>query len=110
MNKVLGRYRITYECGVIQEKNLISHDVYTDMIKPLQSDIYELELLLSKKNVNKKSVKEQIQECKKEISNIVLSNEWFTNKSPLYTAHLTGILSLPKNQGGDIKCKIELVQ
>jgi hypothetical protein len=109
MNKILGTYKITYQRGVIQYKNLISHDIYVDIIKPIISDIYDLEILLGKKNVNKKSVIEQIQECKKKISDIVLVDEWFTNKSPLYNVIDTGILSLPKHQGGDTKCKVELI-
>lgn len=109
MNNILGTYQITYQCGTIQQKNLISHDIYIDIIKPLNSEIYEFEILLGKKNADKKSINEQIQKCKKTISDIVLVDEWFTTNSPLYYAIKSGILSLPHNQGGNTKCKVKLI-
>jgi hypothetical protein len=110
VNKIIGTYQITYHRGITQQKNLISHDDYVNIIKFNDSEINKLELLLDQKNINKKVIREQIQECKNKIFEVIGSGEWFTNGSPLYQAHLTGILSLPKHQGGDTKCKVELIK
>jgi len=109
MNKILGTYQITYQRGITQIKNLISHDDYVNIIRTNKKRISELEDLLEKKNINKKEIREQIQQCNSSIKDVVGSGEWFTDGSPLYGAFKTGILSLPKHQGGDTKCKVELI-
>ena len=109
MSKVIGRYQITYQRGITQQKNLISHDDYVNIIKVLNSQITELESQLDLKNVNKKEIRTKVLEYKSKIKDVVGDGEWFTTGSPLYNAHLTGILSLPKHQGGDTKCKVELI-
>ena len=89
--KTLGVY-ITYENGVKQEKNLVDHFVYENIIIPLQ-----MVLLTAGKNKSKK--------IKKDIERM-FGEFWFTTESPLGKAIKTGILSLPKHQGGNTKCLI----
>ena len=49
MNKRLGCYSITYQNGVIQEKDLIDHDDYESIMKPIKDLIYDL---ISTKDIN----------------------------------------------------------
>lgn len=51
--KILGKYQITYQNGFIQEKNLISHTDYVNIIKSIQDKIYKLEVEDYKKNRDK---------------------------------------------------------
>lgn len=90
-NMVLGRYKIEYDNGVTQIKNLIDHSDYLEEIKPA---LAEIDLLQSKKKYKQAdALKHWIyRKCGK---------QWFTNKSPLYFSIQSGILSLPKQQGGD---------
>lgn len=103
----LGRYKITYEKnGFVQYKNLVSYSDYENIIKPIYSQITDLEISLNKKNkeeVNKK-VKDLLRQLKEQFG-----TSWFLDKSPLFDAITTGIISLPAHQGGDHKCKIEKV-
>lgn len=95
--KILSVYQITYKNGFVQRKNLISHQDYLNIIKPLNAIIGELEA--SKKTERESKV------LKRVISDL-FGSEWFTDNSPLHEAIKTGILSLPPHQGGNHKCKL----
>lgn len=82
--KILGIYKITYDDGLSQIKNLISHEEYLKT--------FELEYEKGKK------LRKQL-----------FGDYWFTDKSPLFLAISTGVLSLPSHQGGDTKCLIEKI-
>lgn len=104
--KTLGKYKITYKNGFIQYKDLISYNDYETIIKPSNDKILDLEYLLSAKN--KKEISSKIHSIKQELKQ-QFGDNWFLDKSPLYDAIKTGILSLPSHQGGDHKIKVELV-
>ena len=93
---VKGRYGITYENGIYQEKNLISHIDYEEIIKPQLRIADELEIVKRKQEADR---------IKLTLVNM-FGEHYFTDKSPLYEAITTGILSLPYIQGGSSKCSI----
>ena len=100
--KILGVYTIIYNNGVKQNKNLIDHSDYLNIIKPKLKEAYELERLKKNKEHNQKmaqKLKNQVKE--------MFGSEWFTTKSPLYNAIDSGLLVLPNVQGGTTKCKIK---
>lgn len=79
--------------GIIQYKNLISHDIYLSIIKPTQVEINRLEILLpSKKNKDYPKKSEEI----KFLENIIKKyGEFFTDKSPIYKSKFNNnIMSL----------------
>lgn len=83
--EILGIYRITYpKYKVQQTKNLVSHDRWKELMKMVEDKVVE-------KDVIKKTFGES----------------FFTDKSPLGDALISGKLVLPENQGGihDIKFK-----
>jgi hypothetical protein len=98
-SRVLGRYQITYESGVTQIKNLISHEDFLNIMKPTQDKIYDLEKANNWKPTN------QSKELKKDIVDMFTKN-WFTDKSPIFKSLTTGKLCLPDSQGGVTKCKV----
>lgn len=67
-----GLYLITYKNGMQQKKVLIPHELY-EWSKHENPEVRKL---------------------------IRLPEHYFTDKSPLFKAIETGVLSLPKNQGG----------
>lgn len=86
--KIIDKYRITYENGISQFKNLISHDDYLNIVKSIQSKIGDLEIQDYKKN------KDKIQSLKnKQVS--LFGEHWFTDESPLFLAIETGVLICP---------------
>jgi hypothetical protein len=101
--KILGTYTITYDGNISQEKNLIEHSDYICVIKPTNQKITELEMKQPLSNNTKKKIKALKQELLE-----MFGENWFTNQSPLFEAMETGILSLPKQQGGDHNCKVVL--
>lgn len=92
---MLGKYQITYECGTIQVKNLISHEDYVNEIKPELDKAYKYGVK-NKKDPRISKIKNYL--------NSKYGSEWFTNKSPLFKGISTGVLSLLTN---DYKCKVE---
>jgi hypothetical protein len=84
---ILGSYEITYANGFKQIKNLISHDSYINIIKPTEWQIYELE----KKNRWKPTPESK--QLKKDLI-AMFSATYFTDKSPLYEAYLTGYIDI----------------
>lgn len=99
---ILDKYKIIYKNGFVQYKNLISHNDYLSIIKPLKHEIWNLEI---DKKLSKVDKAKKINELKSVISDY---GSFFTDKSPLFYAIETGILELTKNQGG--KHKIELIK
>lgn len=98
-NKVIGRYRITYlENGFVQEKNLIWDFDYQNIIKPARDLAYDWI------KEGRKSEAEKIETDIKETF-----GDFFTTQSPMFDAIKTGIMVLPKCQGGEHKLKIELI-
>lgn len=96
----IGRYKIVYQNGITQYKFLISHSDYEEM-KLIKDQIFLHE---------ESGVKER-QEIARELKSqlkIKFGDSWFTDQSPIYLASQTGILSLPKTQGGDTKCSVTL--
>lgn len=103
-NKAIAQYRITYERnGFVQYKWLIPSD---NTIKAKQNEILELEYSLNKHN--RQEVNSKIAAIKKQLKEDY-GEQYFTDKSYYWEAVTTGVISLPKHQGGDHKCKIELV-
>jgi len=72
--RIIDRYKIKYNSGIEQEKNLISHSEFESVIKPKQKRIAEL---------SEKGFKKTASVLKGEISK-TYGDEWFTTKSPLY--------------------------
>lgn len=101
-NHILGQYKITYNERITQTKNLISHSDFENIIKPKQKEIYELEIRGSK------TAKKKAKELKVEL-NEMFSDNYFTDKSPLYDAYSSGYLILPKIQGGTKTCLVEKI-
>lgn len=95
-SRIIRPYRITYDNGVTQIKNLISQIDFEAIIKPKQKEIYELEIADKKKEAN--AIKSELK--------AMFSDNYFTDKSPLFNAHLTGYLELPKVQGGIKPCLV----
>ena len=98
-SRIIGRYRMTYKNGMVQEKDLISHSDYVNIIKPYNDKIYDL---------IKEKLDNEADLLKAEL-NSMFGSEWFTDASPLFEASKTGILSLPENQGGNHPCKVERI-
>lgn len=100
---ILARYQITYANGITQERNLIEHSDLTDVIQPTYMEISRIEGENPRKLADKlvTPLKAKLKEDFGEI--------WFTNKSPLFNAIETGIMSLLPQQGGDHKVTIQLL-
>lgn len=98
----MRKYRISYNNGrIIQTKKLVSIDTYIHFIKPIEEIISELDVEIyncKKKNKDKKKVLERQKE--EEERKISKYKPYFVAGSPLYKAINTGILELPKDQGG----------
>ena len=98
-SRIIGRYQITYKNGMVQEKDLISHSDYKNIIIPYSDEIYDFK---------KVKMDDEADLLKKELK-VMFGSEWFTDESLLFEASKTGILSLPKSQGGSQFCKVECV-
>lgn len=95
----LGVYEITYQNGMKQQKNLIEHDDYLNVVVPARDKIHQLELAKQKKQAD--VLKQQLIDK--------FGEHWFTNKSPLYGAFTSGMLVQPEIQGGTTHCNVRLV-
>lgn len=82
---IIDRYKIQYR-GVTQYKNLISHELYLNDIKPNQAIAYEKELKLGKGNKETLKIKNYLKEK--------YGSEWFTDKSPIFESENNGVLKL----------------
>ena len=85
--KILGVYRITFDNGVSQIKNLISHDDFLNVYKVTQDKIYDLEKENKFKptNITKKLKSDLIE---------YFGAEWFTDKSPIFKAIKKGHIAV----------------
>lgn len=95
--RIQGKYKIVYENGFKQQKNLISNKDYLEIVRPLSNIAATLEI--------DKKTRSEARSLKKVISSL-FGEEWFTDESPLFNAIKTGTLSLPESQGGNHKVKI----
>ena len=100
----IAKYQITYKNGVVQEKNLISHSDFENIIKPTNDRIYDL--IRDKSNVEANSL--EVKLLKAELKE-KFGSEWFTDNSPLFEAITTGILELPESQGGPVPCIVKQI-
>ena len=98
-------YNIIYEQGITQQKYLIPHKEYVDVIKPARKviDTFKSEKELK----NKTFTKDQFSEAEYIIKGY--PELWFTDNSPIYDAITTGLLSLLPTQGGDHIVSVKLV-
>ena len=85
--KILGVYRITFENGVSQIKNLISHDDFLNIYKVTQDEIYDLE------KENKFKPTNTTKQLKLDLIEY-FGNEWFTDKSPYFHAIKKGHIAV----------------
>lgn len=102
--KAIGRYKITYKNGFIQEKNMISFDDYAGIYKPSMIKMTDIE----SSDAPKKERDEKINKIKDKMK-FLFGSDWFTSTSPLSLAIETGVLSLHLHQGGDHKIKLEKI-
>ena len=98
-NRIICQYKITYDQGITQTRNLISHNDFELIIKPKQQEIHELEIADKKKEAN--IIKNELK--------LMFSDNFFTNQSPLFEASLTGSLVLPEHQGGTKPCVVKKI-
>ncbi len=101
-SKIINKYKITYSCGIVQYKNLISHSDYNDIMKPMKEQIH----LLEKENNNKPTLESL--SIKRQMKSY-FSDNWFTDESPLFDAIKTNKLILLIQQGNVHDIKVELV-
>ena len=102
-------YRITYENGITQEKELISHFEYKTRIVPDNYIMATLGALkLGRKKMDK--IKKKVKAIKAGLS-ADYPNEWFTDQSPLFEAITTGVVDLSDHMGEKYKynCTIEKI-
>lgn len=95
-------YKISYNNGrIVQTKKLVSIDTYIHFIKPLEDLINDLDTEIyacKKKNKDKKKLLEdKKEEAKRKLTKY---KPYFIVGSPLYKAIGTGILELPRHEGG----------
>lgn len=95
MKIIKGRYLIEYDNGIKQEKNLISHTDFKNIISPLR---LSAEYFSSIKNYDMEH------KIKKELKSLIGNDDFFTDESGLFKASKTGILELSENMGGHRKC------
>lgn len=101
-------YKITYSNGFIQYKQLISQEYYNNEYIPLKIAIGMHEEL--KPNKSKKDELIAWEKRKNNLNRIMkelFPHPFFTTESPLAKAISTGIITLPKIQGGCFTVKIE---
>jgi hypothetical protein len=99
--KVIGVYKIEFNIGTNQIRNLISRDDYNEIIKPANEEIHELE---------KKGNTKEAKIIKNELKSM-FGEHYFTNKSPIFESQINnGIIVLPESQGGNkYSCKLKLI-
>lgn len=94
---IIARYKIEYpDKGITQEKNLIEHEHYLQIIKPIQSIVDTIE-----RGNKGKPTKES-----KQLESVLKSlfgKYWFTNQSAMFRAIDTGVV---KAINGEYKCRI----
>lgn len=106
MDRRLGRYQVTYNNGLTQELDLISHNDFIGIIKTNKDEIYDLINHPDNKNPKTKEYHLKIAAIMKRQLSEMFGDNYFTTESPIYKAIETGILSLPLLQGGDSFCTV----
>ncbi len=108
-NKVIATYKVVYQNGVTQHMNLISHEDYVNIVIPAKEKIDHL--LTNKSGLSDVDFKANQKIAKQMKSDLkeMFSDNFFTDKSPIYMAIETGVLSLPVHQGGDRPCSVTMV-
>ncbi len=97
---ILGTYKIDYESGPIQEKNLISNSMYKEVVRPINSAIDYIESLnRGKKTPESIKLRGFVRDT---------FGEYFTDNSPIFFAIESGVIELNVNQGNH-NCKITKV-
>ena len=92
---ILGKFKITYlERNIVQEKDLISHDDFVNIITPLKQELVVLE------EAKEKDV-DAISKIKQTLS--VYGKNYFTTLSPFGLALETGKLDLSPYGIYDVK-------
>lgn len=95
MKRILGTYEITWGNGFVQQKNLIRHEDYLNVIAPKRAEAYRLELeiySLPKKSSEIRAKENRVRQLRREISQD-FGSQFFTDKSPLFDAISTGVCS-----------------
>jgi hypothetical protein len=104
--KTIGKYKVQYPCGIVQEKDLVRHEDFKNIIQPINKRIYELDCV-PKDDPKKEEAKAEANKLRGELYGM-FGDSWFTDQSPLFDASKTGELILPEHQGGIKKVKVEL--
>lgn len=109
MNNEFPKFRITYQNGMTQVKNLIDKYLYSD-IKEMNRHIISLEAKqvgFGKKSKEFKTIEQEINAIEEKIAEF---GEYFVEGSPLHKAIFNGgNLILPYSQGGVQKINVELI-
>lgn len=101
-------YRIEYNQGTVQTKELLSKEEY-QLYKDLNVRLSETQTAITLKTKKDKKSKDpvllaELKSIKDELKRF--SKPYFVVGSPLYEAIETGILDLPKGQGGPTPCQV----
>ena len=99
---ILAKYKIRYQNGIEQVKNLIKQEDYNEFA-------YQVSILVKDSEAkNKKANEVEIKRLTKEFKTIH-GDEFFTTGSPLGVAIHSGLLLLPEHQGGITECLITIL-
>lgn len=101
--KRIWTYKIEYENGFVQYKNLIRHENYINEIIPLLDKINEIEQKYTRKKADAlvKPIKAEIKQK--------YGEHWFTDRSPLFYAIKSCEMDLGPNAGGIHKVRLTKV-
>lgn len=89
---IIDTYKLIYPNGIVQEKDLISHDDFNNIIKPKRKLMYELEASKDKNdNIEANVIKKELR--------FMFGDNYFTTESPLYNAITLGYMDLLQSQG-----------
>ncbi len=111
-NKHIGKYRITYANGMIQEKDLISHEEFLRVIKPEvigfpENPIGRTRTLGGERRKDYDAKKEFVRRVYGE------SHDWFTDGSPMWEAFKKpfweGFKQVLKHYGGESRIEIKRI-
>lgn len=98
-NRILNSYKVTYlSNGFVQDKHFISRDDWEIILKPIKKAIAMIEDENNgRQNHHSKLLKDSLKSMFGDYNNC------YPIGCPLHLSLKTGILSLPKHQGGDHK-------
>ncbi len=91
-------YKIEYDNGMVQVKNLIPKSDYNDIIQPLLNEAHQLEL-------------DKLEKASKAIKTYLKKRfgDYFVIGSPLYKAITNDFVDLPNSQGGKHNAKLTML-